>query len=76
MKENSNALWVRTCDHVNAKIHPWMKVTVSTDCAMKQSASYGIREDIIICYRLFSIILFTVTKYTLYNPYSINLYGY
>ena len=80
MKKNSNALWIRTCDHVNAKIHLRMKVTVVTDCAMKQSASHGIREDIIICYRLFSILLFidlsTVTKYTLYNPYSINLSGY
>ena len=38
------------------------------------------REDIIICYRLLSIFLFidlsTVTKYTQYNPYSINLSGY
>ena len=72
-KNNSDTLWIRTCDHVNAKIHLLITVTVATDCAIKISARPGIREDIILCYRLFSIDLSMVTTY---YQYSINLSGY
>ena len=56
-------------------------VTVATDCAMVWSSEcHCIRKGMIICYRLFSIFLFidlsTVTKFTQYNAYSINLSGH
>ena len=80
MKKNNEALWIRTCDHLNAKVQ-LIAVTVASDCAMVwSSVCQCIRKGIIICYRLFSIFLIidlsTVTKFTQYNPYSINLSGY
>ena len=72
-------MWIRTCDHLNAKVN-LRSVTVAADYAIKPFASYGICEYILICYRLFSIFLLidlsTVTKYTQYNPYYINLSGF
>ena len=80
MGKNSDALWIRTCDHLDAKVQLLITVTVATNCAIWTFAFSDIQEDIINSYRLFSIFLFidlsTVTKYTQYNPYSINLTGY
>ena len=82
MKKNNKsvALWIRTCDHLNAKVHLLIRVTIATEWAIWPSACRSIREDIIICYPLFSIFQFidlsTVTKFTQYNPYFINLSGY
>ena len=79
-KNNSDALWIRTCDHLKAKVPLLTTVTVATDCAIRPFAFHSVREDILICYRLFSIFLFIdlsmVTKITQYNPYTINLSGY
>ena len=56
--KKSIALWIRTCDHLNAKVKLLITVTIATNCAIWPSAGPGILEDIIICYRLFSIFLF------------------
>ena len=72
---------------MDSNLRPFKCKTISADNGCRRYrlryeaiCQWGNREDIIICYRLLSIFLFidlsTVTKYTQYNPYSINLSGY
>ena len=65
---------------MDSNLRPFKCKSTTADNSLWSSACHGIREDKIICYRLFSIFLFidlsTVTKFTQYNPYSNNLSAY
>ena len=69
--KNSDACGIRTCDHLN--LYLLMTVTVASYCAIMPFASHNIREDIIICYRLFSIVLFIEIYPQLINVPNMNL---